>query len=70
MQTKIILIDVTSSELFLFSWAFLQLIQIKYFLFQQGGLVEHCKLPRGVRGGAPFRFYIASNPSKAVKNII
>jgi len=41
-------------------------------LFQRGGLGEHCKLPQQGPRRIPenqsiFRFYLASNPSKAVK---
>jgi len=74
MQSKIILIGVTSLD-FAFFGAFLILFQIKYCLFQQGVLEGRCKLPQWGPGRSPgsqsiFWFYIASNPSKAVKNII
>jgi len=36
-----------------FPGAFLQLFRIKYCLFQQRGLGEHCSSPSRVRGGAP-----------------
>jgi len=44
-------------------------------LFQRGSLGERCKLPQRGPGRSPrsqsiFRFYLASNPSAAVKNII
>jgi len=55
MQSKIILIGVTSSELRSVSEQAISVIisnKIPYCLFQQGGLGERCKLPSGIRGGA------------------
>jgi len=62
MQSKIMLIGVTSSEL-LFPKHFYNLFRIKYCLFQQGGLGERCRLPQCGPGRSPgsqsiFRFYM------------
>jgi len=72
MQSKIILIDIQVQNCF-FEHVCNYFKKIAYF--SKGVWGSAISSPSGVRGGVPeakafLGFYIASNPSKAVKNII